>query len=958
MKKYFTYVLLLVVSILCFTSTYAQNPPALGLEFLVNDVPSGTQQYASVDVNDSGDYVVVWESPDASGTGIFARRYDNTHTPLGNQFQVNTTTSQNQSIPRVTVLNDGSFVVIWHHRSTSNNLKCRIYDANGIPVTGEFSIATQWNNSGSHSSYRLHHISSDGVDRFVVAWITTGEQVQVKRFNMDGTAFGGTISVSETAGWDYRCAAVAMHADESFVVAYVNDASTAAVVHKRYNATGVPTIPESNVFNALNSVYNFYGVDVDMNSTGEYVITANSKNSTGWRMFDFRKLDATGAMVTGKVTYNSMSSGDGNESRCAINEEGGMAFSWYEKTSGNPNDVHSRIYDPSGAALGGEFTVSTTTADEQRWCDVVFMPDNTLYYVWNGNGFMGDATGIYARRFDAPNFPGITTSTNGVLTTSETGSTASFDVVLNTQPTDTVFMDVTSTNTAEGMVGVNQIYFTDANWDTPQTIVIMGVDDVLDDGDINYDAQLINIVSNDAKYNNLSDKVFPAINLDDDATYALPSNQFICQNTSISNLGFQLNNVGGTINTVNATSDDQTLIPNGNISVTDLGGGGYELDIIPNVGQNGGPVGITIVGQDNNFNYDTIIYVTIYPLPIANAGSDAAICEGTSITLTATGGTSYTWDNGLGVGASHTVAPTTTTTYMVTVTDGNGCVNTDAVEVTVNPLPIANAGSDVAICEGVSTTLTATGGASYTWDNGLGAGASHTVAPTTTTTYMVTVTDGNGCANTDVVEVTVNPLPTANAGSDVTICEGASTTLTATGGTSYTWDNGLGAGASHTVAPITTTTYMVTVTDGNGCVNTDVVEVVVNPLPNVLFIGLDSLYCLNYAPASLTGSPVGGIFSGAGMNGNNFDPATAGVGTHQISYNYTDGTGCANADTQTVVVDFCTGIDRAVASTSSLLIYPNPNNGQFQLQLNTLQAGNYELMVLNALGQAVYRELV
>ena len=154
--------------------------------------------------------------------------------------------------------------------------------------------------------------------------------------------------------------------------------------------------------------------------------------------------------------------------------------------------------------------------------------------------------------------------------------------------------------------------------------------------------------------------------------------------------------------------------------------------------------------------------------------------------------------------------------------------DTDAVEVTVNALPAANAGSDVLIIIGNSTILTATGGGTYLWNTGATT-ASITVSPASTTTYSVTVTQ-NGCESTDDVQVTVNPLAVvANAGVDVAICEGSSTTLTASGGTSYTWNTGATT-ASITVSPSATTSYSVTVTDGMTS-DTDAVEVTVIALP-------------------------------------------------------------------------------------------------------------------------------
>ena len=100
-----------------------------------------------------------------------------------------------------------------------------------------------------------------------------------------------------------------------------------------------------------------------------------------------------------------------------------------------------------------------------------------------------------------------------------------------------------------------------------------------------------------------------------------------------------------------------------------------------------------------------------------------------------------------------------TTTYTVTVTDSKGCTKTDAVAVTVNPLPTVDAGADVIICLETSTTLSAVGsggtpGYTYLWSNGANT-ATTSVSPAITTTYTVTVTDSKGCTATDQVKVTV-----------------------------------------------------------------------------------------------------------------------------------------------------------------------------------------------------------
>ena len=155
----------------------------------------------------------------------------------------------------------------------------------------------------------------------------------------------------------------------------------------------------------------------------------------------------------------------------------------------------------------------------------------------------------------------------------------------------------------------------------------------------------------------------------------------------------------------------------------------------------------------------------------------------------ASGGTSYLWNTGATSQSIDVNPKYNYNLYSVEVTQ-NGCSSDlDEVMVTVSPLPSIDAGSNVTINLGESTTLTANGGDSYLW-NTTEDTASITVSPGVTTTYTVT---GflNGCENNSEVTVTIiDTSVTANAGNDVSICEGSQTTLTASGGASYQWNTG------------------------------------------------------------------------------------------------------------------------------------------------------------------------
>ena len=251
---------------------------------------------------------------------------------------------------------------------------------------------------------------------------------------------------------------------------------------------------------------------------------------------------------------------------------------------------------------------------------------------------------------------------------------------------------------------------------------------------------------------------------------------------------------------------------------------------------------VTVTDANGCTDTDDVV-VTVNPLPNVNAGVDQSICLNINATITAvaTGGTgvlAYAWDNGLPAQTSHTVSPTVSTVYHVTVTDSKSCTATDAVAVNLlSPLNVSV--NSPAVCVGNSATIKATvtngdGNNTYAWDNGLPNQATHTLTNAVgTTTYHVMVIDGLGCTGSAQGSITVNPLPIADAGQDVEICATASTTLTATGGTSYLWSNGATT-ASTTVTPSVSTTYTVTVTDANGCTDTDDVVVTVNPLPDFI----------------------------------------------------------------------------------------------------------------------------
>jgi hypothetical protein len=323
---------------------------------------------------------------------------------------------------------------------------------------------------------------------------------------------------------------------------------------------------------------------------------------------------------------------------------------------------------------------------------------------------------------------------------------------------------------------------------------------------------------------------------------------------------------------------------------------------------------------------------------IANAGSDQIICAGSSVGIgdspTGQGGIgtlTYSWNPTTGLNnpslANPTATPSSTTEYMVTVTDAHSCYATDNVTVTVNPKPAATASNNGPVCEG--NTLTLTGGPStgvtYSWTgpNSYSSPAQSPTVSTNTTSamagdYTLTVTNGSGCTDNATTTVIVNTKPAATASNNGPVCEG--TTLTLTGGPStgvtYSW-TGPNSYSSPAQSPTVSTNatsamagdYTLTVTNGSGCTDNKTTTVIVNTKP--------AATASNNGPVcegktlTLTGGPSTGVtYSWTGPNSFSNSTQSPTVSTNTTSamagdytLTVTNGSGCTDNKTTTVIVN-------------------------------------------------------
>jgi len=327
-----------------------------------------------------------------------------------------------------------------------------------------------------------------------------------------------------------------------------------------------------------------------------------------------------------------------------------------------------------------------------------------------------------------------------------------------------------------------------------------------------------------------------------------------------------------------------SICPGGNINLLASGGSTYvwspssSLSCSTCTNPNATPTittTYTVTATDTGGCVNTatsVISIAMLPAISVSPVKDS-ICPGGKVNLFASGGLTYTWLPAAGLSctscANTSASPTVKTTYTVTGTNALGCTNTSTTTITIIPVPkpVVSPSSD-SICYGLSATLTVTGGTTYTWtpSTGLNTTSGPTViaTPTNTTTYVVTASNGS-CTHDTTVVVKVLQAPGIKITNPLKICDGSTTTLTATGGGTYHWSNNQTT-SSITVTPSVNTAYSVIVTGANGCKDSTFTSVGVD-IPSLSVCCDTTIVKGTTVPFTTAGNVVGFVWTpGSGLS--------------------------------------------------------------------------------------------
>ena len=472
---------------------YSAAGVALGGEEHVNSTTADNQSFSSIAMDATGDFVVAWQSygQDGSNYGVYTQRYQqpaDTAGPIvaqvfdGNQ-QINPGDLLVTVVPTLTVVfsedlnvtggatgvksvtNPANWQVTQNGVDVTSNVSSITFglnpitnkyeavltfltplsngsiqltakqsiqdlagnsldgDLNGAPggdFTQSFAIAqlvpaggeTQVNTTTSGDQYtnntgQAGAVAMDASGNYVVVWQSgSGGSFDIygQRYTADGAAVGSEFLVNTNTAGSQKFGTVAMDAAGDFVVTWSDysalDGSLSGVYAQRYDSSGAAQGSNFlvNTQTAGNQAYS----SVAMDSTGDFVVTWTSYNQDQAGTFGVfaQRYDATGAAIGGEFQVNTTTTNTQAYSTVAMDAGGDFVITWSSNQSGSDYDIYAQRFNAAGAAQGTEFRVNSTTTSDQRLSTVAMDAAGDFVVTWSSYGQDGSSMGVYAQRYD------------------------------------------------------------------------------------------------------------------------------------------------------------------------------------------------------------------------------------------------------------------------------------------------------------------------------------------------------------------------------------------------------------------------------------------------------------------------------------------------------------------------------------------------------------------------------
>jgi VCBS repeat-containing protein len=298
------------------TSIHAQrfdtNSNKLGNEFQVNTYTSSDQQYPDTTALNDGGFVITWVSTgqDGSGYGIYAQRYDASGNVVGDEFRVNTYTSQNQEQSSTTALADGGFVVTWSGNGSSDGsgIYAQRFDEDGNSVGAEFRVNAY--TSSTQSQPDVVALNNGG---FVIAWQSNGQDefgygIYAQKFDDSGNKVGNEFNINSFVIGSQSNVDLLAYGNNDFVATWTSNGEIFCQVFDgdgvrlSTNSLYAPPVLVSGVNDQVTNEYTPYSYDVTSNFKdiiSDIPLTYSASLENGADLPEWLSLDETTGVLTG-----------------------------------------------------------------------------------------------------------------------------------------------------------------------------------------------------------------------------------------------------------------------------------------------------------------------------------------------------------------------------------------------------------------------------------------------------------------------------------------------------------------------------------------------------------------------------------------------------------------------------------------------------------------------------------
>ncbi len=379
--------------------------PPPNCESWVNTHTTYDQKNAAIAMDEAGNFIVVWSSylQDGSSNSVFARLFDPNCGQLGEEFQINTTSSGNQAEPAVAMDAAAGFVVVWQGpgftEEDRDDIFARRVDPNGSAAGEEFLV-----NSYTNDQQLLPSVAMNDDGTFIIVWESCNTAVEGEKaiygrlYDSNGVEFGAEFPVNAEPSV-CRYPDVAADANGNFAVVWMEDKSSNSIMGRLFDPNGEPRTDAFDV-----STIGFSSVtrpSIAMNDAGRFVVSWDGDpNLAGMDDIHARLYDANGTPLGEQFLVNTTTTCAQQYPQAAMNGEGEFVIVWdsrIDPNDDNQRDIFGQRFGSSGEPAGDEFQVNTFELNDQRYPAVAINEAGRFVTVWQSQTQDGSRYGIFAR---------------------------------------------------------------------------------------------------------------------------------------------------------------------------------------------------------------------------------------------------------------------------------------------------------------------------------------------------------------------------------------------------------------------------------------------------------------------------------------------------------------------------------------------------------------------------------